>query len=221
LRVNGFDRCATFISNDVGELGCEDLRIDSAWVSSCSQDDATYNSYFQGVTLASNSLSIGSLKVSITGSGKRVFDGIYAGRVDSVQADVTTDACLIRNCQDVILCNVAQSGSGGTMILGCSRINVKGGVFTGDRLTNFSSACTFEDFTATASVALFNSGDDHTVVNSTLNTDRYQFGTTARAYTSTMRFGAYHLWVDSTGDLRIKSSAPTSDTDGTVVGTQS
>lgn len=33
--------------------------------------------------------------------------------------------------------------------------------------------------------------------------------------------GAYHLWVDSTGDLRIKSSAPSSDTDGTIVGTQS
>ncbi|HCA53065.1 MAG TPA: hypothetical protein DEP24_09380 [Mycobacterium sp.] len=33
--------------------------------------------------------------------------------------------------------------------------------------------------------------------------------------------GSYRLWVDSTGDLRIKSSAPTSDTDGTVVGTQS
>lgn len=36
-----------------------------------------------------------------------------------------------------------------------------------------------------------------------------------------LRLGNYHLWVDSTGDLRIKSSAPTSDTDGTVVGTQS
>lgn len=33
--------------------------------------------------------------------------------------------------------------------------------------------------------------------------------------------GAYHLWVDSTGDLRIKSSQPASDTDGTVIGTQS
>jgi len=36
-----------------------------------------------------------------------------------------------------------------------------------------------------------------------------------------MLLGAYRLWVDATGDLRIKSSAPTSDTDGTVVGTQS
>lgn len=32
--------------------------------------------------------------------------------------------------------------------------------------------------------------------------------------------GSY-IWVDATGDLRIKTSAPTSDTDGTVVGTQS
>lgn len=34
-------------------------------------------------------------------------------------------------------------------------------------------------------------------------------------------FGASALWVDSTGVLRIKSSAPASDTDGTVVGSQS
>lgn len=31
---------------------------------------------------------------------------------------------------------------------------------------------------------------------------------------------AYHLWVDSSGRLRIKNAAPTSDTDGTIVGTQ-
>jgi hypothetical protein len=39
--------------------------------------------------------------------------------------------------------------------------------------------------------------------------------------TARLRLGNYFLWVDSTGDLRIKSSTPTSDTDGTVVGTQS
>lgn len=38
--------------------------------------------------------------------------------------------------------------------------------------------------------------------------------------TSHIVIGIYHLWVDSTGRLRIKNSAPTSDTDGTVVGTQ-
>lgn len=33
--------------------------------------------------------------------------------------------------------------------------------------------------------------------------------------------GTYYLWVDATGDLRIKSSAPANDTDGTVIGSQS
>jgi len=36
-----------------------------------------------------------------------------------------------------------------------------------------------------------------------------------------LRIGSAFLWVDSTGDLRIKTTKPTSDTDGTVVGTQS
>jgi hypothetical protein len=35
-----------------------------------------------------------------------------------------------------------------------------------------------------------------------------------------LQLGPYHLWVDSSGRLRVKSGAPTSDTDGTVVGTQ-
>lgn len=33
--------------------------------------------------------------------------------------------------------------------------------------------------------------------------------------------GSYHLWIDTSGRLRIKSGAPTSATDGTIVGTQS
>jgi hypothetical protein len=36
-----------------------------------------------------------------------------------------------------------------------------------------------------------------------------------------LRIGAYYLWIDLSGRLRIKGSAPTSDTDGTVVGSQS
>lgn len=35
-----------------------------------------------------------------------------------------------------------------------------------------------------------------------------------------LRLGNFHLWVDGTGNLRIKSSAPSSATDGIVVGTQ-
>lgn len=35
-----------------------------------------------------------------------------------------------------------------------------------------------------------------------------------------LKLGGYYIWVDATGRLRIKSGAPTSDTDGVVVGTQ-
>lgn len=35
-----------------------------------------------------------------------------------------------------------------------------------------------------------------------------------------LQLGTYRLWVDSTGKLLIKNGVPTSDTDGTVVGTQ-
>lgn len=38
--------------------------------------------------------------------------------------------------------------------------------------------------------------------------------------TGPTRLGAYYLWVDASGRLRIKNSAPASDGDGTVVGAQ-
>lgn len=37
---------------------------------------------------------------------------------------------------------------------------------------------------------------------------------------SLLKLGTYALWVDSTGDLRMKNGTPTSETDGTIVGTQ-
>ena len=36
-----------------------------------------------------------------------------------------------------------------------------------------------------------------------------------------LRLGAHCLWIDTTGRLRIKNGEPTSETDGTIVGTQS
>jgi hypothetical protein len=38
--------------------------------------------------------------------------------------------------------------------------------------------------------------------------------------TAHLILGPYHIWVDASNRLRIKSGTPTSDTDGTVVGTQ-
>ena len=46
-------------------------------------------------------------------------------------------------------------------------------------------------------------------------------GGDARYNEGILRLGTYYLWVDTSDRLRIKSSAPTSDTDGVIVGTQS
>lgn len=43
-------------------------------------------------------------------------------------------------------------------------------------------------------------------------------GTGGTWSSSHLMLGGYHLWVDATNRLRIKSSVPTSDTDGNVVG---
>jgi len=60
--------------------------------------------------------------------------------------------------------------------------------------------------------------------NGTINFDAisYQFAgaSGATGYTKPLYLGLFALWVDSTGDLRIKNGPPASDTDGTVVGTQ-
>lgn len=38
--------------------------------------------------------------------------------------------------------------------------------------------------------------------------------------TAHLRLGIYHIWVSAAGKLYIKNSAPTTDTDGTIIGTQ-
>lgn len=58
--------------------------------------------------------------------------------------------------------------------------------------------------------------------NNTLFAVEPRYGVLGSAWNGSMLvMGSYYLWVDATGDLRIKNGAPTSDTDGTIVGTQS
>lgn len=49
----------------------------------------------------------------------------------------------------------------------------------------------------------------------------FNFGAANSAWNSAhLVLGTFHIWVDSSGKMRIKNGAPGSDTDGTVVGTQ-
>jgi hypothetical protein len=67
--------------------------------------------------------------------------------------------------------------------------------------------------------------DDETYAGTSVSIDmsdlNFGVGSNGAWNTAHLKIGTYHLWVDSTGDLRIKNGAPTSDTDGAVVGAQS
>jgi hypothetical protein len=219
--AEGFNRCAAFVTYNAGELGCEYLGIDSARLRNCSITDATYNSYIQWITLTSNHLSIGKIDAIVSGSNKRVLSSVRSGFIRAAHVYAQSNAAFMRDCQNVQAGSIVQTGTGGFMWQACSNCSVGGGSFVGDRLATSSTQCRFENFTATAAVFLFSSGqENHVINNCTLNSDYYGYGVGIRAYTMPQRFGAYNLWVDTTGDLRIKGGTPTSDTDGVVVGAQ-
>lgn len=215
LKVAGYDRCAMFVTYSSGELGCEDLEVGSADLSDCSNTDTTYNSYVHWPTLTTNRLRIGHLKIDVDGTGKMGMDGLRNGTIGSIEATVATGCSAVRDCRDVQIGSIVATG--GIMLNACQRISVGGGSHDGERLASSSTACSFENFTATESVLVFTSGqENHDTRNCTLNTDYYGFGTGIRAHTYALRFGGYHCWVDANGRLRRKNGAPTSDTDGAI-----
>lgn len=219
LKLSGFNRCGAFVTYNLGELGVEMLEIDQLYMRNCSITDATYNSYFQGAK-GNTRVHINYVDVDISTASKRAFDGLDDSIIRNVKASISNGAMLIRSSDDTIIENVVQSGADGIFAQLCVRVTVKNGAFSGARITSNCNDFTFENFTGTATFANFVTGDDHYAIKSTFTGDYYLAGPTVRVYTEALRFGAYHLWVDATGDLRIKSSAPTTDLDGTVVGTQ-
>lgn len=63
------------------------------------------------------------------------------------------------------------------------------------------------------------SGDPHTKMVS-IAAESSTWDASDAAGGAPLKLGSYHLWVDVAGRLRIKGSAPTSGSDGTIVGTQ-
>lgn len=218
MKAEGFGRCAIFTTYNVGELGAQQVDIGTLHMRNCSVTDAVYNAY---VVAASSKLRIGSLDIDIAVANKYGFSsiaGLEFGRVAAACSLSSTG--LLRSCNDAQIGQIVMTGSG-VPIQNSQRVTIGGGSIAGDRLASGSNKCKFENLTATATTFLFSSGnEDHTVINSTLNGDYYSFGTGIRNHLNTMRFGIYQLWVSSDGKLRIKAGIPSTDTDGTVVGTQ-
>jgi len=223
FRVDGYDRYA------IGGVDTSGLiNIGTVYARNCAVASTTYDAYFKGVY----KLNIDYLDIAITGANKRGFDGFSFINISNIKADIQDSAVLLRNCTDVTIGNIVQSGVGGFMLTACSRIIVNGGSFSGTRLTTTSHQCTFKNFAASTVAAGFmfsSTYEDHILINTTLTTNSdttpvvnyYAMGTGIVDYINTLRFGTYHLWIGTGGKLYIKDSAPANITDGTIVGTQS
>ena len=221
LRTNNFDERGINNPTNSGDYGGDVLVIGRLEQSNCSLNDASYNAYntISGVrrviinggkvTVHNNSkyvfLNQPNLFISnfecnsqITQDCKVVFDNVtVASTYDKYVAFGTANPPTFRNCSIVFTGAVGRlSNANNAVVIGC---------------------------TITVGAFVVPSGNVVYAVASTINGTFYGMGVYsngATGYTFAMNWGGKYLWIDSTGDLREKNSAPTSDTDGTIVGTQ-
>jgi hypothetical protein len=220
LTATNYKSHAIFVVFNSGELGCQDLQIGLLNVSNCGATEVVYNAYVWGGSVLQR-LRIDAMIVDASATPtKAIIKECVNVILNNVSATLSNDTSLARACTRVVLDNAVVSG--GYVLLSISNGAVRNVSLNGQVLAAFCSPMTFENVVATASAYIFDSGNDnHHVINSTFNSSYFAAGFYKQAHTTALRFGNNWLWVDATGDLRIRAgTAPTSDTDGTVVGTQ-
>jgi len=179
---------------------------------------------------------VGCVVDPLDGSGIGVFaPTFYAPRIENIQYDVfrlgtaftfatpeTRGADRSRNVYNpVIDLGLWDAGAGwnGTdhnpLVLPSSGDGVVGG--------RFRLPCELADIIGVSATSGFDLLSDPTVgassIQSLIVPKNVVCGTASSDYPLTL--GAYRLWVDGSGLLRIKNGVPSSSTDGTIVGTQS
>jgi len=198
------------------------LIIDSLYLKDCGELDTTLYQFMslQGI---SNVTVNRAVFENTTRDNMRVIQFATNAVFNHVKATLRSGSSVLRQSQNTIINHLESTSGLGVLFGGNSNGSaVNGGSFYGEYICSYSNKNKMRNLIATASIALFVSTyEDNFIENSTLNGNYYSYGVTNRNYLMPIRFGQHHVWVDSTGDLRIKSSAPTSDTDGTVVGSQS
>lgn len=218
LKVNGFNSAA--IVSVSGGVGIESLFVNQATLTDCAKNDATNYSYVRCANVTFGYLRAVTQAASaaqrvISDNGCQVLAGnIRLGNNSSV----------VRAGTNCLLQNTVISGAGATntyVAIGADNLKISGCTISDvEQLAGFMSNLLVENTTATLSVALFNTVTKVVYVKSTIQSQYYPFSIVDRTHTECLVIGGYFLWVDSTGDLRIKLGVPTSDTDGAVVGTQ-
>ncbi len=221
LKVNGYDGSAIWF--EPGGVSNISVVIGQAFLSNCNTVDGNTYSY-----VVCNNVTFGYLNVStplVTAVGQSVLQS-NGCVVNSGTFSLGSSASIIRSCSNVAVRNsdiAIKVGATGTyVVLGATNAQLKNCTVTNiEYLAGFTTGIDVENSTVTTTVATLNTVTKATYKNSTIDGQYYAFATGTRVYTEAIAFGNYFLWVDATGDLRIKSGAPASDLEGDIVGTQS
>lgn len=220
LKVNGYNGSA--IWKEGGGVSEISVNIGQAFFSDCNKVDGNTYGY-----VMCNNVTFGYLNADtplVTSVNQHVL-GADNCVVNSGQFSLGSTASLARNGSGAAIrnANITFKGTATStyIVLGATNAQLKNCTVTGvERLAGFSTGVDVENSSITTSIGVLNTVTKAVYKNSTINSQYYAFATGDRAYTEAIAFGSQFLWVDSAGKLRIKSGAPTSDTDGTVVGTQ-
>jgi len=223
FKAVGYDGQAIRQIYNGGDIAAQAISIGFAEIMNCCKTESVYYTYIlgeQGIT----KIKVDYVKASVTRADVQVFRACQGAIINQVDVVLSASTRLCLACDDSLFNRLKVTGGVGALTQSSSRVTFRGGTVSIGSLASFANACVFEDMTATLSSSVFVGGstfEDHWIYNSTLNGSFYGSGPYTRSHTQALRFGATWLWADSTGKLRIKSgSVPTSDTDGTVVGTQ-
>jgi len=223
--INGYTYNAMRHITSTGNAVADTLVFDLLYMTNCSIADPTYDSYcnisapyLRRMIVNGGSCLLYDKAVNIAFQGAPLelnnfyCDGALA--LDCVYPEF--DSVIVEGDKD----RYVSRGTVYPPTFKNCRITFTGGGL--GRLTDADNA-TVIDCTITCNNFIVVSGKALNVVSSTLNGTYVSNGVWGynTTYQSCMRLVGHYLWVDTTGDLRIKSSAPTTDLDGTVVGTQS
>jgi hypothetical protein len=171
-----------------------------------------------GVYVSGNDIRYGSDATPANGHGV-VFNDVQWGRVENNNFIGNTGTAVLMKCDlvsaftqnNMIRGNTFQSNGA---IYNEADVRTRAN-FVADNLGGTLGSYVLNVTTPLTQVRhIVQGGNQETLKNQTFSLDGAAWNG------SRFVLGSYNFWVDSSGRLRIKSSAPTSDTDGTVVGTQ-
>lgn len=171
-----------------------------------------------GVYVSGNDIRYGSAAVVADGNGV-VFNDVQWGRVENNNFIGNTGTAVLMKC-DLVSSFTQNNMIRGNTFQSNGAIYNEADVRTRSNFVADNLGGTLGDYVLNVTTPLTQvrhitqGGNQETLKNQTLSLS------TAAWNGSLLNLGSYNFWVDGSGKFRIKSGTPSSDTDGTVVGTQ-